>query len=614
MNRKARRAEAKSGKFHINAAAAASDRSAPFSIADLMAQATRQFQSGGSATAEIICHQVLALEPGHVHALNLLGLILQGAGRHKAAAKTLEKAVASDPYNAACHYNLATSFQALDRHSEAAANFTKAITLGARQNNAEKLILQSPAIAACVQRIDAAEPWPASREDIVSPSTWHALATDIFLRCALGIVPLRGVALERFLTLIRAALLDLAHAHFFATAAVDDDLVPLFIAVAQQCFINEYVFTQSEREAEQAQALRTLLLQKSTASDEIAPLLLTSVAAYVPLHSLPEADVLAARRWPQILGDLVRQALCEPLQEIDDAKAIPVLTGVDDEASLRVMRQYEQNPYPRWTLDSLAAQVEDGGNGVGFDDPLHDGENILIAGCGTGQHAVEIARRFPKAHVLAVDISLPSLAYARRKTREAGLNNVDYAKADILGLGSLGRSFDRIETIGVLHHLADPEHGWRILLSMLRPGGIMRVGLYSETARRSVTSVRAFIAERAYRPTAEDIRQCRQDIIRSCEERGWLRVIESADFYSMSGCRDLLFNAVEHRFTIPRIKAFLDANGLSFLGFETEPWVGTKFREQCGATALTDLDAWGAFEADNPLAFRYMYVLSLCKA
>ena len=580
-----------------------------------MAQATSQYHSGGSATAEIICHQVLAREPGHVHALNLLGLILQGAGRHKVAAKTLERAVASDPYNAACHYNLATSYQALDRHSEAAANFTKAITLGARQNNAEKLILQNPAIAACVQRIDTAGPWPASREDIVSPSAWRALANDIFLRCALGIVPLRGVALERFLTLIRAALLDLAHAYFFTNAAVDDDLVPLFIAVAQQCFINEYVFTQSERETEQAQALRTLLLQKSTAGDEIAPLLLASVAAYVPLHSLPEASMLAARRWPQILGDLVRQALREPLQEIDDGKAIPVLTGVDDEASLRVMRQYEQNPYPRWTLDSLAAQAEAGENGAGFDviEPLHDGESILIAGCGTGQHAFEIARRFSKAHVLAVDISLPSLAYARRKTREAALNNVDYAKADILGLGSLGRSFDRIETVGVLHHLADPEHGWRVLLAMLRPGGIMRVGLYSETARRSVTSVRAFIAERGYRPTAEDIRQCRQDIIRNCEERGWLRVIESADFYSMSGCRDLLFNAVEHKFTIPRIKAFLDANGLSFLGFETEPWVGTKFREQRGAAALTDLEAWGAFEADNPLAFRYMYVLSLCK-
>jgi SAM-dependent methyltransferase len=216
--------------------------------------------------------------------------------------------------------------------------------------------------------------------------------------------------------------------------------------------------------------------------------------------------------------------------------------------------------------------------------------------------------------VLAIDISLPSLAYARRKTREAGLNNIEYAKADILELATLGQSFDRIEVIGVLHHLAEPEHGWRILVSLLRPSGTMRVGLYSETARRSIVSVREFIAERGYRPTAEDIRQCRQDVIRCCEERGWLKVIESADFYSMSGCRDLLFNAIEHRFTIPRIKAFLDEQNLSFLGFETEPWVGQKFQEQFGAAALTDFDAWTAFEAANPAAFRYMYVFRLRKA
>ena len=42
-------------------------------------------------------------------------------------------------------------------------------------------------------------------------------------------------------------------------------------------------------------------------------------------------------------------------------------------------------------------------------------------------------------------------------TRKAGLHNVEYAQADILKLGTLGRSFDRIEAMGVLHHLADPK-------------------------------------------------------------------------------------------------------------------------------------------------------------
>ena len=64
--------------------------------------------------------------------------------------------------------------------------------------------------------------------------------------------------------------------------------------------------------------------------------------------------------------------------------------------------------------------------------------------------------------MLAIDISRTSLAYARRKTREAGIANIEYAQADILKLGTLERRFDVIETVGVLHHLAEPTAGLRV--------------------------------------------------------------------------------------------------------------------------------------------------------
>ena len=105
---------------------------------------------------------------------------------------------------------------------------------------------------------------------------------------------------------------------------------------------------------------------------------------------------------------------------------------------------------------------------------------ILIAGCGTGRHSIAVARTYPDARILAIDISRASLAYARRKTREEGLSNIEYAQADILDLGTIARSFDRIEACGVLHHLADPRAGWRGLIGLLRPAGVMRVGLYGE--------------------------------------------------------------------------------------------------------------------------------------
>ena len=197
-----------------------------------------------------------------------------------------------------------------------------------------------------------------------------------------------------------------------------------------------------------------------------------------------------------------------------------------------------------------------------------DGLDVLIAGCGTGQQAVMTASRYAGARVLAVDLSLASLCYAKYRTDALGLNNIEYGQADILKLGSLGRHFDLIACTGVLHHLADPLEGWRVLLSMLRPNGIMHIALYSELARADVVAARDFIATRGYKATIDDIRRCRQDILALDDESPERAIARRADFYGTSDCRDLLFHVQEHRFTLPQIKDFLADNGLELLGFE----------------------------------------------
>ena len=104
--------------------------------------------------------------------------------------------------------------------------------------------------------------------------------------------------------------------------------------------------------------------------------------------------------------------------------------------------------------------------------------NVLIAGCGTGQHSIETAARFKGSKVLAIDLSMSSLSYAKRKTEEFGIQNIDYMQADILGLGKLDRQFDIVESAGVLHHMDDPVAGWRVLTDCLKPGGLIKIGLY----------------------------------------------------------------------------------------------------------------------------------------
>ena len=81
-----------------------------------------------------------------------------------------------------------------------------------------------------------------------------------------------------------------------------------------------------------------------------------------------------------------------------------------------------------------------------------------------------------------VDLSLASLAYAQRKSNELSFTNIDYLQADILHLHQLGKEFDIIESVGVLHHMDEPMAGWRVLVDLLKPGGLMKIGLYSEFA------------------------------------------------------------------------------------------------------------------------------------
>jgi SAM-dependent methyltransferase len=237
----------------------------------------------------------------------------------------------------------------------------------------------------------------------------------------------------------------------------------------------------------------------------------------------------------------------------------------------------------------------------------------LIAGCGTGQQSIGMTQIFKGARLLAVDLSLSSLSYAMRKTEELGLTSIEYAQADLLELASLDRKFDIVASVGVLHHLADPFAGWRVLLSLLRDGGFMNLGFYSEIARRDVVKIRAFIAGRGYDATANDIRRCRQDLID--ERANFTKALISSDFYSMSACRDLLFHAQEHVMTLAEIGAFLGENGLTFIGFDIDGAVLNAYKRRFpDDPAATNLSQWQIFEHENPDTFAGMYQFWVQKA
>ena len=325
------------------------------------------------------------------------------------------------------------------------------------------------------------------------------------------------------------------------------------------------------------------------------------------------ANALLKNNWPQAMGALLTQQVREPLEEARDKRDIAQLTPINEATSMAVRDQYEESPYPRWVKRAptaspkgLANYLADKFPLASFHRPSAGSIDILIAGCGTGQHAIETAWAFEGAAVLAVDLSLSSLAYARRKTRELGVAGISYGHGDLLKLDSRIGSFDVIESVGVLHHLAEPWVGWKNLQPLLRPHGFMHIGLYSEIARQKIASLRDWIARKSFGP--HDIRQFRQLLMDLPEAEEYRGIIQSMDFCSLSNCRDLLFHVQEHRLTLPAIAEFLHRNDLAFLGFELEPSVLNAYRQRFpGDPAATDLAQWHSFEQDNPGTFAGMY-------
>jgi tetratricopeptide (TPR) repeat protein/SAM-dependent methyltransferase len=479
-----------------------------------------------------------------------------------------------------------------------------------------RLILAERGVRECVER--ATRAWPArpAGSELFGPTGLADLANDPLLRSLLENAHVCDLGLERLLTLVRHALLDAA----VETASGDqgeDPALGFYCAVARQCFVNEFVFAQTDEEIDRAQRLQERLVAALQSGEAVPALWLVAVAAYFPLWSLPGADTLLQRTWPEPVRGLLVQQIAEPTEERGYRDGMRRLTTVADGVSNRVRQQYEENPYPRWIKLPPAGNPRTLDGYLRHQFPLASFRSlakggdldILIAGCGTGQESIETAQQFPDARVLAVDLSLSSLCYARRKSNERGLKNIEYAQGDITQLGSIGRTFDIIVSVGVLHHLADPMVGWRELLSLLRPGGFMLLGFYSECARQSIVAARKYIAEQGYASTAQDIRRCRQDLI--ALENGMLfnQLKLFRDFYSTSECRDLLFHVQEHRLTLPQIKSMLAELGLHFIGFLLEPQVSNRYK-QCFPQdkAMTNLDRWNDFEARFPATFVGTYV------
>ena len=137
--------------------------------------------------------------------------------------------------------------------------------------------------------------------------------------------------------------------------------------------------------------------------------------------------------FPEGLSKLQQRQINELNYEKLLRSKIPAVGGINDSISMQIQEQYESHPYPRWTCNvvrptqnSLYDFVKASKLSVDLNSlPRSKDIRTMIAGCGTGQQILSSINSFHSSSILAFDLSISSLAYARRKIEELDIHNVE---------------------------------------------------------------------------------------------------------------------------------------------------------------------------------------------
>jgi len=219
-----------------------------------------------------------------------------------------------------------------------------------------------------------------------------------------------------------------------------------------------------------------------------------------------------------------------------------------------------------------------------------------------------------------VDISAGTLEVARERTRRSGaaaqVQDLRIEQRSLLDLQGEG-PFDYINSVGVLHHLRQPEQGLRALADLLRPGGVLHLFLYADGGRWEIHRTQRSLARLGVGSGAEAIQLGRQLLtqlppgnrLRRHHEQRW-----ALDTQADVNFADMYLHPQETSYNLQRLMAFVASADLEFAGF-SNPEVWDPARLLSGgllerALALPELERWALIEDLDPDISHFEFFLS----
>src|ERR1700723_800049 len=164
---------------------------------------------------------------------------------------------------------------------------------------------------------------------------------------------------------------------------------------------------------------------------------------------------------------------------------IPNLRVSGDSMTDLVRRFYEESPFPgyppRDSLSWLRARAERNEFVRLLDQAIPGDARIVEIGCGTGQMSLYLARA--ERVVIGADLTRGALQLGAAAAKRFGLDRVQFVETDLQHPGLRSGAFDVVYSSGVLHHTPNPRSPFSRIARLVRPGGIIVLGLYNAWAR-----------------------------------------------------------------------------------------------------------------------------------
>lgn len=168
-----------------------------------------------------------------------------------------------------------------------------------------------------------------------------------------------------------------------------------------------------------------------------------------------------------------------------------------------VQQFYNETPFPDYELERFNTKEDLEVYAQIFpkilDRSIPAEASVVDVGTGTGQLSAYLSLRREK--VFGIDFSDSSLNKARGLKEKLNLDTLTLKKVNILDqeeVGAINEKFDYLLCLGVLHHTSDPYGGFKNILSLVKPGGYVAIGLYNKPGRL-LLKIRIYLAKTIFK-------------------------------------------------------------------------------------------------------------------